>query len=161
MDIEHLLARQFPFLASEGFIETSPASAQYNCIAWAAGQTDEWWWPLPVGAYSWPAGVPRSETLTAFLLAFQSLGYLQCDDEKLEPTFERIALFVADGKPTHAARQLADGSWTSKLGRWIDISHSLRALAGPTYGEVAALMKRPRIAPGAGRSRTNITSSQY
>lgn len=143
MDFETLLRRQFPFLADEGFTETSPATAQYNCIAWAAGRTDEWWWPLPLGAYSWPAGIPRTETLDSFLLAFQSLGYTKCEDQKLEPGFERIALFTLDGKPTHAARQLADGFWTSKLGKWIDISHSLNGLVGPMYGEVAAFMKRP------------------
>lgn len=147
MEFDLALRRQFPCLAEEGFAETSPPTAQYNCIAWAAGRTDAWWWPLPVGAYFWPADVPRSETLSSFLLAFQSLGYRQCDDETLEPTFERIALFVADDKPTHAARQLSDGSWTSKLGKWIDISHSLRALVGPMYGDVAALMKRPRVEP--------------
>lgn len=46
MDIEDLLKRQFPFLAKEGFTATSPTSTAYNCIAWAAGQTDEWWWAL-------------------------------------------------------------------------------------------------------------------
>lgn len=143
MDIDEFLRRTFPSLANEGFTETSPATAQYNCIAWAAGRTDEWWWPLPVGAYSWPEGVPRAETLGSFLLAFQSLGYMECEDGRLEPGVGRIALFALGGKPTHAARQLPNGSWTSKLGKWIDISHSLNGLVGPMYGEVAAFMKRP------------------
>jgi hypothetical protein len=147
VDIESLLKRQFPLLGEEGFTATSPAAAGYNCIAWAAGRTDEWWWPLPAGEYSWPADVPRAETLGSFLLAFQSIGYEECDDANLEAGFERAAFFIAGGKPTHAARQLVDGTWTSKLGKWIDISHTLRGLVGPMYGDVAAFMKRPWVMP--------------
>jgi hypothetical protein len=147
VDFDALLARQFPFLAQEGFTETSPAAAKCNCIAWAAGRTDEWWWPLPAGAFSWPAGVPRAETLDSFLLAFRTLGYIECDNENLELGIEKVAFFVADGKPSHAARQLRDGRWTSKLGKWIDITHSLHGLMGPLYGEVVAFMKRPGIGP--------------
>ena len=57
---------------------------------------------------------------------------------------EKVALFVRpDGTPTHAARQLRDGRWTSKLGRDRDISHKMVVdLAGEAYGEPAAYLKR-------------------
>lgn len=54
MDIDALLTSQFPSLADLGFSKTSPATSSYNCIAWAAGRTDEWWWPTPLGACSRP-----------------------------------------------------------------------------------------------------------
>ena len=48
------------------------------------------------------------------------------------------------GEWTHAARQLADGWWTSKLGPAEDIRHRTpQALAGDQYGQVVAFMKRP------------------
>jgi|GEM_PF-3681614 len=54
--------------------------------------------------------------------AFATLGYEVCDNVELEPGFEKIALYAgADGIPTHAARQLQAGPWTSKLGRMEDI----------------------------------------
>jgi hypothetical protein len=134
----------FPHLIGEGFTETSPAAADYNCIAWAAGPTDVWWWPDPLEVYHWPQGVPRVETLEAFYQAFESLGYVRGEDGHLEAGFEKIALYVLDGKPTHAARQLSDGNWTSKLGKWIDITHTLYGLEGPAYGQVAGFLKRPR-----------------
>jgi len=56
--------------------------------------------------------------------------------------FEKVAIYALDGEPTHAARQLSDGTWTSKLGKDIDITHTLRALEGSTYGQVAAYLKR-------------------
>lgn len=44
MDIDAILASHVPSLVQEGFAQTSPASSDYNCIAWAAERTDEWWW---------------------------------------------------------------------------------------------------------------------
>lgn len=47
------------------------------------------------------------------------------------------------GDWTHAARQLPDGSWTSKLGPDEDILHRTpQALVGDLYGQVQAIMKR-------------------
>jgi hypothetical protein len=132
----------FPHLAEEGFRETSPASSRYNCIAWAVGATDAWWWPSPETVHYWPAGVPREETLAAFLEAFATVGFQPAEDGEWEPKFEKLALYARDGKPTHAARQLADGTWTSKLGKHVDISHTLRGIEGPVYGQVVAFMKR-------------------
>jgi hypothetical protein len=136
--------RHFPQRAGEGFAKTSPASFHYNCIAWAAGETHRWWWPdASLSAY-WPDSAQRTETLAAFIEAFASLGYGKCDDGEAESGVEKIAIYVRDGKPTHAARQLKDGTWTSKLGRDIDISHALRGLEGPAYGNVVAFARRPR-----------------
>ena len=107
-----------------------------------------WWWPTGDPADEprfWPAGAPREETVSAFLAAFASLGYTPCDDAGVEPGFEKVALFVdARNAPTHAARQLADGRWTSKLGRSEDIEHELHALEGDVYGRVAVVLRRPQ-----------------
>jgi hypothetical protein len=58
-------------------------------------------------------------------------------------SFERVAVFVdGGGAPTHVARLLPSGRWSSKLGEWIDIEHDLSALEGPAYGRVASVMRR-------------------
>jgi hypothetical protein len=134
----------FPNLAAEGFTATSAASRRYNCIAWAAGSDDAWWWPDAELVCYWPEAVERLETLEAFIAAFATLDYHLCPDGSTEDGFNRIAIYQLGGLPTHAARQLPDGSWTSKLGRSIDITHSLRGLEGPEYGQVAIYMRRPR-----------------
>lgn len=141
----------FPGLRGKAYQVTSPRSDAYNCIAWAAGVTSIWWWPLGDPRKShWPDGVPRQETLDAFRLAFESLGYRTCGHAELEPGFEKIALFAdPQGCPTHGARQLSDGKWTSKLGELEDIEHSLRDLEGSFYGAVMLVMKRPVRAAGA------------
>jgi hypothetical protein len=139
------LAEVFPPLAKGGYSITSPKSKQYNCIAWAAGDTEHWWWPVPaVNEVFWPAGIAREETSSANRDVFASLGYIECLGEELESGFEKIALFADDHDvPLHAARQRPDGRWTSKLGEMEDIEHALHDLAGTTYGSVVLVMKRP------------------
>jgi hypothetical protein len=138
----NILEAAFPALQQEGYTETSPASSEYNCIAWAANRTDTSWWPDPQGVGYWPEGVPRTETLDAFHMAFESIGYSRCANGQLEPGFEKVALYALAGQPKHAARQLPDGRWTSKLGKYIDISHALGGVEGPVYGQVAGYLKR-------------------
>lgn len=133
----------FPKLKSAPYTITSPATIVYNCIAWAAGVTDDWWWPDPLGVSAWPASARREETVPAFIEAFQNLGYAPCADDALEPGFEKIALYALAGAPKHAARQLPDGRWTSKLGEFEDITHALDDLVGPWYGTVVLWLRRP------------------
>jgi len=56
-----------PFLREKSCELTSPNSYRYNCIAWAAGDDQNAWWPSrrPVGY--WPPNVPRVATLDAFV----------------------------------------------------------------------------------------------
>jgi hypothetical protein len=146
-----VLEQLFPGLRAATYAVISPRGHQYNCIAWAVGDTAKWWWPTNAPGdvpRFWPDGVPREETLAAFTLAMATLDYAPVDNESRdkenpEPGFEKLALFVdARGVPTHAARQLRVGRWTSKLGAWEDIEHDLHALEGSIYGTVAIVFRR-------------------
>jgi hypothetical protein len=145
LDMSEYLRSVFPGLRTTPFRVTSPADDKYNCIAWAANDTSNWWWvrgdtPPTV----WPPTAARELTLDAFTAAFHTLGYVSAADESLEPRMEKVALFADPVRiPTHAARQLASGQWTSKLGQAEDIEHELRALEGEIYGVVALILKRP------------------
>jgi hypothetical protein len=136
----------FPSLRASDYEITSSSSLLYNCFAWVARDITAWWEPDPFNEYFWPSGAPREYSIHAFVEAFRTLGYHRCENPSLEPGFEKIALFAfPDGTPTHAARQLADGRWTSKLGSFEDIAHSgLASLEGPAYGSVVACLRRPR-----------------
>lgn len=135
---------EFPRLEEKDHELTSPPTNEYNCIAWAAGDVENWWWPDVMGVSYWPPSVPRQETRIAFILAYGTLGYMPCDDGILEPGFEKIVLYEDMLVPTHAALQLSDGTWTSKLGQFEDIKHVIpECLEGPCYGSVAQYLKRP------------------
>ena len=150
MSLDPNIRLRFPNLESISHRVTSPESSAYNCMAWAAGDASQWWWPGPLEDDYWPAAVPREETLDSFKAMFEGMGYSECLSADLEPGFEKVAVFVdSDGIPTHAARQLSSGWWTSKLGDRQDIEHeSLTALEDSPwmrspYGMVAIVMRRP------------------
>ena len=121
------IERFFTNLRISGYSITSPATPEYNCIAWAAGETESWWEPDPLSLYYWPSNTPRQYTAEAYIKAYG-----------------KIAIYIdSHGKPTHAARQLSSGIWTSKLGQLEDIEHSkLDDITGSQYGSVGVILKR-------------------
>ena len=72
----------FPNLVAEGYTIQSPQDLAYNCIAWAADDYDKRWWPS-IDDY-WPVGVPLEVTVDAFVLAFETLGYVECKTSDFE-----------------------------------------------------------------------------
>ena len=136
-----ILERAFPHLRSSAYAITSDATRRYNCIAWALGDNQRWWWPNQTAF--WPADVPLETTVDAFNSLFSSYGFQLCESVALEAGVEKIALFVsARGAPTHAARQLRSGMWTSKLGESVHIAHVLAALEGKEYGHATIVYSR-------------------
>ena len=134
---------KWPYLSSEGYSVESIASLDYNCIAYAADIQDQWWWPDANGDCEWPAGVKREETLESFIQAYATLGYKKCWFPWRQRRFERVALYALNGVPTHAAKQLPDGRWKSKLGRWEDIEHNTtKAVEEFLYGKAVVYLKR-------------------
>lgn len=142
--INDQLKQEFPNLIQTGYEITSPESTEYNCIAWAAGESDCWWWPDPMETSYWPGSVERTVTLKSFIKAFETLSYTICDGSEYEAGYEKIAIYAdANNRPTHAARQLDNNTWTSKLGQSYDISHVDNGLSeSQAYGDIAVIMKR-------------------
>jgi hypothetical protein len=138
---------EFPYLDADSCEITSLASTQYNCIAWAARDELNNWWPDSMDVGYWPEGIPREVTVDAFMQAYGTFGYKLCVDGSLEAGLEKIAIFGIGSEgsevPTHAALQLESGEWTSKLGPFEDISHkTVDAVRGPIYGKVVCFMSR-------------------
>ena len=130
-------------LEVSSFDLTSEQDENYNCIAWAAGDIENWWWPI--GGH-WPDGIEEQETLAAFEAAYGTRGYAVCETPELEEGFEKVAIYELRGVPTHAARQLPDGNWTSKLGALEDVRHPIEGLKVEIYGNPVRYLKRPRPA---------------
>lgn len=138
------LNEDFPHLNPANHQPTSEPTTDYNSIAWAMNEKDRWWSPDPFGIYYWPQDVPRTETLDAYTHLFELYGYVLCSNADLESGYEKVAIYAnSDGEPTHVARQLPCGRWTSKLGQDQDIRHnSLACLNDGVYGLVFRFLKR-------------------
>lgn len=138
-DIESI----FPNLAGSGYEITGEASDNYNCIAWSLGATSPWWGYQNTGDY-WPPSLPYNQEIGTLIQLFGGQGFSLCDDDALEPGYEKIALYAFVGQFMHVARQLEDGRWTSKPGIREVITHpSPDNLAQSFYGSVHCFMRRP------------------
>lgn len=100
---------------------------------------------IPVPGYYWPPGAIEGDGLDALVSAFEAIGYEMCTcGESQVEGFEKVVLYVdSDGDWTHAAKQLEDGEWSSKLGDEEDIQHrSPHGLASKAYGSAVCYMRR-------------------
>src|SRR5262249_41614821 len=103
----------FPRLG-EQYEVLAPATKTYNCIAWSLGHTSSWVWPNPTGE---PVTLQEFDALYGYYGFRRVVGL----DYRRKPGVEKIVLYGSrrdDGsiQPTHAALQMADGTWSSKLG---------------------------------------------
>lgn len=136
------LERYFPQLAAAGYAITSNIDPEYNCAAFAADETEEWWDPYnPDGV--WPNDIDRDIEIRCFLELFERQGFTVCADSSLEAGYEKVVFYTDGGEFRHVARQLPDGRWKSKLGELEDIEHdTLDALICQNYGNPTHFMRR-------------------
>lgn len=138
----------FPGLRYDSdFCITSPSDPDYNCIAWAFGRNDCWMWPEDDvdGINVWPVDSAGQTNIETFIEAFELIGFTECCEDNMEEGFQKVALYCyPDSREcTHAALQLKNGLWTSKLGCSNDIQHSSPySIQGRLYGNVACLLRR-------------------
>jgi hypothetical protein len=138
---ETAIVKLFPRLTPGSFRITSPATEDYNCVAWAVGVDNNWYEP----GISWPIPTGYACTEQQLLDFFRLHGFGECAGADLEAEFQKVALYSNQyGTWKHAARQLPSGLWTSKLGKLEDIEHAHPdELGGSDYGEVFQYMRRP------------------
>jgi hypothetical protein len=135
----------FPRLAAVGSYErTSDKTSEYNCIAWVAHITDDWWWP-ELDSY-WPDPSATNPTLDGFRRVFHDRGFRKAKTADHDWGYEKVCVYLNGGIPTHMARQLPSGKWTSKLGHGWDISHlTLEQLHDSVYGKAEEILRRRTV----------------
>jgi hypothetical protein len=147
-ELDPYLEEKFPKLRSGLYKVKSPKDRKYNCLAFAANDTQHNWQytgPGKLGGYFWPEEV-EGDSLDDVIKVYGLLGFKLCDTSEVEPDIVKIAIYIdRDLAPSHVARQTRRGTWKSKLGRGKDIEHgALELLEGDEYGKVVKYMKRQR-----------------
>ena len=134
--VEKTARRDFPYLGQR-FEVLGPATRSYNCIAWSLNITDHWVWP--------------GYQIRDFDRLNGQRGFRRIDglDFTRRVHVDRIVLYGKKNRgrleATHQARQLADGSWSSKLGALPLIRHlKPEDLNGDIYGTPVAVFVRTR-----------------
>jgi hypothetical protein len=128
-----------------GYRDTSEETLVYNCLSWALGITWTRYEPTPrCAGYYWFPGVPRKWDEPTLKKVFEIHKFRVTDNYELEPGYEKVVFYVdSAGIPTHFARQLPNGKWTSKMGDLNDIEHdTLEIIINPRYGNPGLVMKR-------------------
>lgn len=142
------LEEDCPGLRESPYVLTSPRDPRYNCIAYAVGDLNNFWDDLGVpdsvrvNGYYWPPGAPTADTIARWVNIFAIHGYRETEDSSLEPEYEKIAIYGSDIGAEHVARQKASGVWVSKMGKGVDIEHTLKGLEGDFPGKVIKIMRR-------------------
>lgn len=137
------LRKDFPKLSKQSHDVTSDWDTDYNCIAFAAGITNKKVFPASRQDYFWPSNLPNVRTPAALEKFYEMYGYKKCADGAYVKGKEKIAIYAkASGEATHAAKQVGDKRWASKLGDAYDIEHDPNAVSGPLYGDVVMYMER-------------------
>jgi len=138
-----VLLAAFPDLAQDDPRVIHPADPTFNCVAWVAEVTDEWWWPADPDAF-WPEGIANELTVDAIVAALGTVGYTICANGELELGYDKAAVYAQAGVPKHVARQTCDGRWSSKLGQDCVVSHATTGgVEGVVYGLVVVYLRRP------------------
>jgi len=88
--VREVMEQAFPRLVGTSFEITSPATPDYNCIAWTAGDTSRWWEPDLSNFYYWPNGASRRYTLDAYTQACGTCGFETCDRAAFEVGWEKV-----------------------------------------------------------------------
>lgn len=150
-EIKIHLIKFFPELAQDkNFQITSKATPNYNCIAWACKYNDRWIQPPYLEKPNldcvvwWPPEVEEGTNIQCLVSVFESQGYMLCDTFEHEDGYIKIALYFNENNNewTHAARELRNGFWTSKLGPNVDIQHGTPyTIENEDYGKVYCFMK--------------------
>ncbi len=135
-EIDGMRANDFPRLG-KSYEVLSAGTSSYNCIAWSLGITNDWVWP--------------GNTMQAFDKLNTKHGFHKMSklDYQMQPGVEKVVLYgkTVNGRTvvTHQARQMTDGTWTSKLGKMAVIRHANPdSLDGPDYGHPVAVYSRKR-----------------
>lgn len=137
--------RWWPNLKKRGYKVIGQASDSYNCFSYAVGLTDV----LLDPAFYWPDNIARGYTLEIFIKCFENYGYVCCENSDLETGVEKAVIYGRGDLPLHAARQMDNGLWTSKIGSLELIEHHLDAFDIATqefanYGSVLQFLSRQK-----------------
>jgi hypothetical protein len=131
----------FPQLMSNFEVLAAPTRV-YNCIANSLGYHDRWVNPITSSGSNKLAGMDQ-------LYAAQGYQRMSTLDYSLRAGYQKVVVYakVTNGvitEVTHAAIQMSDGAWSSKLGQNALIKHVLPDdLAGGLYGiPVAVYIRR-------------------
>jgi len=133
----------FPSLVGLQF-ELSDEDFNFNCLAYALGDCQNWWEPPKGKGQYWPDGFPADLTVETVESIFRMHGFtIETEDPYDPPQTDAIAIYAEGTEWTHFAK-FQNGVWSSKLGEGHDVTGvPIQRLEGELYGRVVKTLRRP------------------
>lgn len=135
----------WPSLNDEDFEFKSHFNPFYNCLAWAINVNTIF---VTMNYFQKKHGLDINNldhSVNGYAKILEEFyNYLSCENGEYEKGFEKILLYGDNNNLwTHAARQIKEEMWVSKLGSCENIEHkNIECLNGNTYGEPKIFMKK-------------------
>lgn len=140
MENKEYYRKLFPLLTDYELIPNSE-SMEYNCISHTLNINNDISWPFDNNNY-WP--VSRDLTKESFDKFYEFHGFEKMNllDFSYDSKYIKVALYTNKGIPTHAAIQVDEFFWESKIGELGIIKHDLFEIEDNVYGEVAQIYRK-------------------
>ena len=88
----------FPGLTGDNHKETSPRDFNYNCLAFAVGDLNNWWEPPSQFGNYWPPGFPEDVTVETAVAILRVHGYGVEAGPGSDPGGDAVAIFAESGE---------------------------------------------------------------
>jgi hypothetical protein len=133
----------FPLLTNYDLIPNSESDS-YNCISHTIHLKEDISWPIDTRHY-WPT--KRELTKESFDLFYEHHGFekLSILDFTYNENYTKVVLYTNNNIPTHAAIQIDNTYWESKIGRLGIIRHDLFEIENDVYGEITQIYRKRNI----------------
>ena len=140
----------FPLLTDYELIQNSENN-KYNCVSHTLNIKDKWIWPyledeIYIRKYNSYWTVKNEISKESFDEFYEYHGFEKLDllDFFYDPKYIKVALYTNKGIPTHAAIQVDEFFWESKIGELGIIKHDLFEIEDDVYGKVTQIYKKPK-----------------
>jgi hypothetical protein len=133
----------FPSLKNKDY-DLSDEDFNFNCLAYALGDHQQWWEPPKGLGNYWPEGFPDDVTVRTVESIIRVHGFTVEIEVTSMPEASAIAIYAQGEEWTHFAI-FKNGNWSSKLGDGHDVMRvNLEDLEGSLYGSVIKVLSRPK-----------------
>lgn len=148
MQSKEYYKKLFPLLNDYELINNSE-SDNYNCISHTLGIKDKWSWSYDKNEiyeydydHYWPVRCELTKESFDDFYEYHGFEKIKLLDFSYNPKYTKVVLYTNNGVPTHAAIQINEFFWESKIGMFGILRHDLFEIENDVYGEVTQIYRK-------------------
>jgi hypothetical protein len=92
--VDEDIKRDFPALNQDNSEARSPKDFNYNCLAFALADEQNWWAPPGEFGFYWPPGFPDDLTVSTVAAIIEVHGFVVESDGAGQPETDSVAIYA-------------------------------------------------------------------